>query len=368
MFSKTLIPACLVLVSFASCKKNDATIQDVAEVPLAMNGNFPNPNIPADNPLTASKISLGRMLFHDTRLSSDNTINCASCHNQSNAMSDPNRFSVGVNGAQGDRQGMAIFNLAFHEGGFFWDGRASTLREQALGPIENPLEMNETLPNVIAKLNQDSEYLSAFTLAFGDNDITSERIALALENFMFSITSDNSKYDQFLTGNAVLTASEERGRALFFGNNGGGGPGNGPGNGNGNGGPGGANCVRCHGGPNFDDERFFNIGLDSDANISDIGRQGVTGNPNDRAKFKTPSLRNIAVSAPYMHDGRFNNLNQVLNHYNNGIEQSATLDPGLRNDADNGMGLNQQDRTDIVNFLNTLTDFTYLNNPDYGAP
>lgn len=304
------------------------------------------------------------MLFHDNRLSSDNTINCASCHSQSNALSDPNQFSVGVNGAQGNRNGMAIFNLAFHEGGFFWDGRATTLREQALGPIENPLEMNETLPNVISKLNQDPDYLAAFTLAFGDENITSERIALALENFMFSITSDNSKYDQFLLGNATLTDSEERGRRLFFGgNNGnGGGPGNGPG------GLGGANCVRCHGGPNFDDRRFFNIGLDSDANITDIGRQEVTGNPNDRGKFKTTSLRNIAVSAPYMHDGRFSTLEQVLNHYNNGIENSATLDPGLRNAANNGMGLSQQDRTDIINFLHTLTDFTYLNNPDYGAP
>ncbi len=359
MFSKTLIPLCLVAISLASCKKNQALVEDADLVPLSMNANFPTPNIPADNPLTASKISLGKMLFYDTKLSSDNTINCASCHIQNNAFADPNQFSTGVNGAQGDRQGMAIFNLAFHEGGFFWDGRATTLREQALGPIENPLEMNETLPNVIAKLNQDNDYLAAFTLAFGDNNITSERIALALENFMFSITSDNSKYDQFLAGNANLTASEERGRQLFFG--GGGGPGNGPG---GNG-LGGANCVRCHGGPNFDDRRFFNIGLDSDANISDIGRQAVTGNPNDRGKFKTTSLRNIAVTAPYMHDGSMTSWNQVLNHYNNGIEMSATLDPGLRNAAQNGMGLSQQDRNDIVNFLQTLTDNTYLNNPDY---
>ncbi len=126
--------------------------------------------------------------------------------------------------------------------------------------------------------------------------------------------------------------------------------------------------MRCHGGPNFDNRQFFNIGLDNDANISDVGRQAVTGNPNDRGKFKTVSLRNIAVSGPYMHDGRFNSLEQVLNFYNNGIQNSATLDPGLQNAAQNGMGLSQQDRADIIAFLNTLTDNTYLNNPAFSAP
>ena len=359
MYFKILLSLSAVMFVFASCKKNNGITEDVTLVTLQLNNNvFPSPNIPADNPLTVEKITLGKRLFYDPLLSLDNSVSCSSCHNQNDAFSDENQFSVGVNGAEGGRQGMAIFNLAFHQSGFFWDGRAATLREQALGPIENPLEMNETLENVVLKLNQDADYVAQFAVAFGDQNITSERIGLALENFMFSIVSDNSKFDQFQAGNAQLTASEERGRILFFGQ---GGPGAAP--------PGGGgSCVQCHGGPNFDNDRFSNIGLDSDANISDIGRQAVTGNANDRGKFKTVSLRNIAVSAPYMHDGRFSTLNAVLNHYNNGVEQSETLDPRLQNAAENGMGLNQQDRADIISFLNTLTDFTYLNNPDYSAP
>jgi len=320
---------------------------------------FPSPNIPADNPITEARSQLGRKLFYDKLLSSDQTISCASCHVQGDGFSDINQFSTGVGGAQGGRQGMAIFNLAWHNGGFFWDGRATTLREQAVGPIENPLEMNETLPNVVAKLSNSSEYPALFETAFGDNNITADRIGLALENFMLTIVSNDSKYDQFLAGNATLTESEERGRRLFFGI--------GQTNMNGSGG-GGGSCVKCHGGANFDSPQYFNIGLDSDGNISDIGRESVTGNPADRAKFKTTSLRNIAVTGPYMHDGRFNSLDQVLQFYNNGVNDSNTLAPRLQRAAEHGMGLSAQDRQDIINFLNTLTDPTYLNNPDYSDP
>ncbi|MDB3906933.1 cytochrome-c peroxidase [Crocinitomicaceae bacterium] len=306
---------------------------------------------------------MGRKLFYDKLLSSDQTISCASCHSQGDAFSDVNQFSTGVGGAQGGRQGMAIFNLAWHNGGFFWDGRATTLREQAVGPIENPLEMNETLANVVSKLNNTSDYPTMFEAAFGDNSITSDRIGLALENFMLTIVSNDSKYDQYLAGNVTLTQSEERGRRLFFG------IGQNNMNGPGGGGPQGTvNCAQCHGGANFDSPQYFNIGLDGDGNISDVGREGVTGNPADRAKFKTTSLRNIAVSGPYMHDGRFNTLEQVIQFYNNGVNQSNTLAPQLQASADNGSGLSGQDREYIVNFLNTLTDPTYLNNPDYSDP
>jgi cytochrome c peroxidase len=353
--------ALIVSTALVSCKKDGMIEQDTNILTLEQNGIFPAPNIPADNPITAARSELGRKLFYDKLLSSDQSISCASCHFQGDGFADENQFSTGVGGAQGGRQGMAIFNLAWHNGGFFWDGRAATLREQALGPIENPLEMNESLSSVVTKLNNTSTYPALFSSAFGDASINADRIGLALENFMLSIVSNDSKYDQFLSGNVTLSASEERGRRLFFGEP----QGN---NMNGPGGPGGNSCASCHGGANFDSPQFFNVGLDNDANITDIGREAVTGNPGDRAKFKTPSLRNIAVTSPYMHDGRFNTLAQVIQHYNNGVEQSNTLAQQLQGTAENGGGFSGQDRQDIANFLNTLTDPTYLNNPAYSDP
>ncbi len=335
--------------------------QDSNILQIEQNGNFPAPNIPADNPITAARSELGRKLFYDKLLSSDQSISCASCHIQGDAFADANQFSTGVGGAQGDRQGMAIFNLAWHNGGFFWDGRATTLREQALGPIENPLEMNESLENVANKLTNSNDYPAMFAAAFGDQTITSDRIGLALENFMLTIVSNDSKYDQFLAGNVTLSESEERGRRLFFGV--------GQNNMNGPGGPGGGtSCAACHGGANFDNPQFFNIGLDADGAITDIGREGVTGNPADRSKFKTPSLRNIRESAPYMHDGRFNTLDEVMQHYNNDVQPSNTLAQQLQGAAQNGMGFSAQDRQDIINFLETLSDPTYQNNPAYADP
>lgn len=368
MNTQRILLALSAVFLLASCKKDGMVEQDTTTLPIEQSTGFPAPNLPGDNPITEARSQLGRKLFYDELLSSDQTVSCASCHIQGDAFGDRNRFSIGVGGAEGGRQGMAIFNLAWHTGGFFWDGRAATLREQAVGPIENPLEMNESLPNVIAKLNNTNDYPAMFAAAFGDENITSDRIGLALENFMLTIVSNDSKYDAYLAGNVTLTASEERGRRLFFGLNADGPGGGGP-PGQGGGGPQArANCVQCHGGANFDSPQFFNIGLDNDGNISDIGREGVTGNPADRAKFKTTSLRNIAVTGPYMHDGRFSTLDQVLQFYNNGVNQSNTLAPQLRDAAQNGMGLSPQDRQDIINFLNTLTDPTYLNNPAYSDP
>jgi len=359
MNTRLILLALLAILMLGSCKKDGMIQQDTTPLMIEQNGNFPPPNIPADNPITAARSELGRKLFYDKLLSLDQTISCASCHVQGDGFSDINQFSNGVGGAEGGRQGMAIFNLAWHNGGFFWDGRATTLREQALGPIENPVEMNETLSNVVAKLNNSSEYPAMFASAFGDASITSDRIGLALENFMLTIVSNDSKYDRYLAGNATLTASEERGRRLFFGM-----PAQNPGGGN----KPSVNCAQCHGGANFDNPQFFNNGLDTDANISDLGREAVTGNPDDRGKFKTVSLRNIAVTGPYMHDGRFSTLNEVLQFYNTGVQSSQTLAPQLLNASQNGMGLSAQNREDIINFLETLTDPTYLNNTAYSDP
>ncbi len=341
------------------CKKDKGAVAVYNDTPLTLNlinNTLPIPNLPSDNPLTKSKVALGRMLFYERSMSLDGTINCASCHNQENAFSDINQFSEGVDGALGGRQAMAIFNMAWHENEFFWDGRAHLLRDQALGPIENPLEMNETLENVIVKL-KNKGYADWFIRAFGSDEITPLKISLALENFMLSIVSDDSKYDRYLAGLATLTASEERGRVLFFGEyneffpN-----------------ISGADCAHCHAGNNFENDLYMNNGLDTDAGFIDFGREDATNNVADRAKFKVTSLRNIAVTQPYMHDGRFETLEEVVDHYNSNIQNSSTVDPALLGTTSTGLMLDALEKEDLINFLKTLTDNTFLNNPDYSNP
>ena len=358
--SKLIYPAAIVFL-LAACKKESDEIQDYNQsldlIGFADNTTLPRPDIPADNQLTPDKVHLGRMLFYENDLSRDGSMNCASCHIQENGFSDPRQFSVGVEGLEGGRQAMTIINLVYHDNGFFWDGRAELLRHQAIMPIQDPLEMNETMENVINKLSNQELYTDQFEAAFGDNQVTEDRIALALEAFMFTIISDDSKFDRFRRGEATLTASEERGRQLFFGRFNPDNPGRS-----------GADCASCHGGPNFDDDRYINIGLDAEADITDLGREGVTGNPRDRARFKTPTLRNIEVTAPYMHDGRFNTLEEVIDHYDHGVQLSQSVDQRLARTAETGLGLSAQDKVDLVNFLKTLTDQTYINNPNYKSP
>ena len=344
-----------------SCKKNTlGTMVKYNPAPYSLqfvNNTLPAPNLPVDNPLTVEKVKLGRMLFYSKSLSADGTISCASCHNQQNAFSDINRFSKGVNGATGNRQAMAIFNMAWHDNEFFWDGRAHLLRDQSLGPIENPLEMNETLNNVIRKLTEDQEMKNQFIRAFGSSEITAERMSLAMENFMLSIVSDDSKYDRYLAGLVQLSPSEERGRILFFAEYN----------------PffpdvSGADCAHCHAGNNFENDLYMNNGLDSDADFVDLGRFNVTNMNADRAKFKVTSLRNIAVTQPYMHDGRFQTLEQVVAHYNSSVQSSSTVDPALLGTTTTGLMLDAQEQKDLVNFLKTLTDYTFLNNTAYSNP
>ncbi len=315
------------------------------------------PYIADDNELTQQGVRLGKMLFYETRLSKDGTQACASCHRQEHAFTDTARFSIGVEGLMGKRQAMTIFNMAWNTNEFFWDGRAHLLRDQSLLPIQDELEMNETLENVISKLAEDTMYTNQFKRAFGSKEITSEKMSLAMEQFMNSIVSVDSKYDRFLKGTASLTASEERGRELFFGEYN----------------PGfpelsGADCAHCHEGKNFENDSYINNGLDTDAEITDIGREDVTGLEEDNAKFKVTSLRNIEVTAPYMHDGRFNTLREVIDHYNDGIKVSTTLDPALEYTTYTGLMLTEQDKDDLIAFLKTLTDETMLTNPEYADP
>jgi cytochrome c peroxidase len=308
--------------------------------------NLPRAILPEDNPLTEEGVNLGKELFSDGLLSRDGSVSCNSCHQQGSAFSDKDaKFSLGVDGRIGTRNSMPLFNLFYHQKGFFWDGRADSLRHQALIPIEDPLEMDETLENVILKINSKEKYRNLFYAAFEDSVATEERLGLALEQFMFTLISGNSKYDKVQRGEEQFTESEKRGEELFFGEFD----------------PTdetkGADCFHCHGSANFSNHDFMNNGLDKKS--EDGGRFNVTEELNDRGAFKTPSLRNVAVTAPYMHDGRFETLEEVIEHYNSNVKTSLSLDANMFK-IKNGIGLNQNEKQDLINFLKTLTDEEFI--------
>jgi cytochrome c peroxidase len=352
----------LAMLGLSSCSKDttdpvDPITKDTT--PYQLNTwDLPLPTIAEDNQLTIAGVDLGRRLFYDNILSLDQSMNCASCHQQEFAFSDTSRFSIGVEGEPGGRQSMAVVNMAWNSNEFFWDGRAHLLRDQVVKPIQDPLELNLAMDVLLERLQNDPEYPNLFIKAFGTSTITEDLLGLALEQFCNSISSGNSKYDQYLNGSAELTESEERGRELFFAEYNPGFPA-----------ISGADCAHCHGGANFENDQYMNNALDSDADMEDLGRADVTENPSDNGKFKVPTLRNVAVTPPYMHDGRFSTLEDVLGHYNTGMVMSSTIDPALIYPLNNGgLQLSDQDITDLVAFLNTLTDQSLLTNPEYASP
>ena len=309
-----------------------------------MSRRFPIPDLPSDNPLIEERIELGRLLFHDPRLSADNSIACASCHKTEAAMSDNRTKSIGIDGQRSRRHSMPLFNLAWKQQ-FFWDGRAPSLRQQALMPIEDPTEMGETLPNVLNKLAADTDYTDLFAKAFRSRAITATNLGLALESFLLSLTSDNSRFDQAIQSKAELSEAEQRGFELFMTEY------------EPRSGQYGADCFHCHGGALFTDNRLHDNGLKAD---NDLGLAAVTQRHIDAHKFSTPSLRNVALTAPYMHDGRFETLEQVIEHYSSGIQRRATLDPNLSKHPAGGLPLSTTDKAALVAFLKTLTDPQYL--------
>jgi cytochrome c peroxidase len=345
-----------IALSANSCKK-DTESTETPDAPYTLDiGAFPPPSIAQDNPLTREGVKLGRMLFYEKKLSRTNTQSCASCHMQQFAFNDTAQFSIGVNNLPGGRNAMSVFNMAWHTNEFFWDGRAHLLRHQSLKPIQDNLEMDETLNNVVNKLQSSSNYPNQFRKAFGTTQIDTILISKALEQFMNSIVSNHSKYDDYLTGAYTLTAQEERGRYLFFTEYNPGFPSTS-----------GADCKHCHGGANFENDKYMNNGIDDDLSVTDIGREKVTNLPADRAKFKVPSLRNVELTAPYMHDGRFQTLEQVVDHYNL-VTNSTTLDASFLQQLPNGLQLSSSDKQALVAFLKTLTDQELMTNPEYKSP
>lgn len=302
---------------------------------------FPQPNLPRDNPLTGEGVALGSKLFFDRLLSADDSESCATCHRPSLAFSQPRRFSRGVDGDIGTRHAMPLENLAW-KSSFFWDGRAQTLREQVLQPIQNPIEMHESLSNVVFKVSADPDYRRLFANAFGQVKITPDTMARALEQFLLIQISYNAKFDRVMSGREKFTEQEQRGFVLFnteydpyHGQYG-------------------ADCFHCHGGPLFQSQSFANNGLDT--TFRDNGRYVVTKRESDQGKFAVPSLRNVALTGPYMHDGRFRTLEEAIEHYCTGMKRSATLDPNLAKHPDGGVPLTKADKTALAAFLRTLTD------------
>lgn len=346
------------LLVFFSCKKDpvvgDAYAYDPTpyqfEIPTNLGwSSFP---VPADNPTTVAGVALGKKLFFDPILSANNTQSCASCHANTSSFSDPNRFSIGAFGQVGNRQGMPLFNLAWADKynqtphRYFWDGGANDLERQAIGPIMNPIEMsNKNLFDVVARLQNHPEYPGLFRKAFGSDSISAVKLAKAIAQYERTLISGNSNYDKAERRQRLRTQSEINGMIIFSTEKG--------------------DCFHCHGNlssPFFTDFAFHNNGLDEVQ--ADSGLYRITGKPEDIGKFKTPSLRNLSFTAPYMHDGRFKTLMEVIEFYNSGTKNSPTVDPMIsKTFVHGGLNLAPQEKIDLLNFLLSLNDSSFVSNP-----
>lgn len=290
------------------------------------------------NPLTADKIALGRSLFYDPILSRDNMISCSSCHLSYLAFAHiDHQLSHGIENRIGTRNAPSLMNLAWSKS-FMWDGAVNHLDMQSLAPITNHDEMDETLENVVLKLQKHKKYPKLFQTAFGDSLVTGEHLLKAMSQFMLTLVSANAKYDKVQRHEANFNEYEVKGYVLFK-----------------------KNCNSCHTEPLFTNHKFENNGIGLDPTLNDGGRIKVTRNPADSLKFKVPTLRNVEVSYPYMHDGRFPNLEMVLFHYSENIQKSPTLSPHLSKK----IKLSEQEKWQLIAFLKTLTDEDFLQNPDF---
>jgi len=297
----------------------------------------------AKNPVTEEGFQLGRNLFYDPALSKDNTISCASCHLQASGFTHIDHdLSHGIEGKIGTRNSLAIMNVAWSSS-FMWDGGINHLEVQALAPLTNEVEMAETLEDVVRKLDTIPYYKDLFYKAFQDSTITGQRVLLGLTQFTVMLNTYNSKYDKYIRkeGGGQFTAQEKNGLKLFK-----------------------VNCASCHTEPLFANNEFKNNGLAVDMTLNDYGRMKITQNSKDSLKFKVPTLRNIQFTKPYMHDGRFETLQEVITHYTNGIKQSETLATEL-NEA---IVLTPNEKVDLLVFLHTLTDKDFLFDKRFSFP
>lgn len=292
---------------------------------------------PASNPLTEAGAQLGKRLFFDKRLSRTNEISCGSCHQQKFAFSDPAAVSTGIEGHKGTRNAPALVNLAWGES-FFWDGRAKTLEDQVGQPIENPVEMDLKLAEAVQRIGAEPSYGPAFQAAFG-GPASEEFLRRALASFVRTLVSGQSPYDRFLRGDkSALAAAEQHGLALFFGD--------------------GGECFHCHPPNTLTNEGYFNNGSFDEG--GDAGRKLLTGRTGDLGKFKVPGLRNVAASAPYMHDGSVATLEKVVAQYANGGRGHVSADPLI-----SPLKLSERDQADLVAFLRALTDAEFLGDPRF---
>lgn len=341
---------CWLILS--SCGKDDGDgyrpVPLALEVPTLFEQKILAPIIPVTNPQTVQGVALGKKLFFDPILSVDGSISCANCHAPQFSFSDNSVLSEGVNGQLGERHSMPLFNMAWnYNERFFWDGRVFSLEHQAREPVINDKEMASTWDDVVTKLIAHQEYPELFQQAFPSETISRETITKALAQFERTLISSNSKFDRYLLDQESLTVSELNGFNVFMDEARG-------------------DCFHCHGSDNnplWTDNDFHNNGLD--ATFSDLGLGTFTGDPNDNGKFKTPSLRNLAFTAPYMHDGRFSTIDEVINHYSEGLQNSPTVDPLMKKVDQGGVQLSAQDKADLKAFLLTLSDSSFTTNPNF---
>jgi cytochrome c peroxidase len=314
-------------------------------------------NTPTTNPVSNAGAALGRVLFYDKRLSTNQTVSCSSCHQPQFGFSDARRFSIGFNGGLTGRNSMGLNNARYYaRGRFFWDERAATLEDQVLQPIQNAVEMGMTLPALVTRLSAEPFYTNLFANAFGTPVVTTNRISRALAQFVRSIVSTQSKYDAGVgIGFTNFTAQETLGRQIYLGQ------------------VGNATCVACHGPDTFSAPNIFNNGLEFP--YVDRGVGAITGRAQDDGLFKVPSLRNIGLTAPYMHDGRFTNLEEVVEFYNSGVVLNPNLPPPLRAPPAPGqppaprrLNLTNNQKAALVAFLRTLTDTNLTSDVRFSDP
>jgi len=337
----------LILVC-TSCSKREIDPEFQA-YSLPVPEHFPQPVFDTENPMTREGIELGRMLFYDVRLSANNKVSCASCHDQSLAFSDGVALSkAGVSATALLRHAPALINLAWANNGLFWDGGSTNLESQAFGPLTAHDEMAQNLYELTEELNTVPNYVTRFKSAF-DAAISPQQVAKALAQFQRTLISADSRYDQFKLKKAGGTFStlEMRGLELVK-----------------------QKCQGCHSGELFTDNDYHNNGIDALFSNTEheglyMGRYRISYDLDDLGKFRTPTLRNVGLTAPYMHDGRFKSLEEVLDHYSEGIRGSETLDPLL---PAKGMKLQEDEKKAIIAFLHTLTDQRFITNPAFQAP